>query len=108
MSELKLKLAVTEAEKNAVNCKRRYTALHKELDAAETKLIDAREAHRRALDELNLFQQTRVIDTSVNDERLREIEEYRQRMPEVLKSIEGEKLMPFKTMTDLGVERDDW
>jgi hypothetical protein len=101
MSELKLKVAHKKAAENLEDWKQKFRAKRRELDHVETGLVEAREAFRRTAEELETFLLVNVGETSIADDKEKEIAAYKERMPELLKSIENEKPIPFKTITDL-------
>ncbi len=101
MSELKLKIELKAANEHLEACKKSYLSKKRELDNVETVLVEAREAHRKAQEALETFQFTQVGETSIADDKATEIAIYKERMPALLKSIEHEKPIPFKTITDL-------
>jgi len=101
MSELKLKIAVVAADKLIEERRRQFFKLRRELDNAETLLVEAREAKRKAEDELYEFKRTKVGDFSLEEFRTQQIDDYRSRMVQSLKKIENEPMLALKTMTDL-------
>jgi uncharacterized protein YbaP (TraB family) len=107
MSELELKIRVIKAEERIQEHKKKFFSIRRELDDQETLLVEAREVKRRAEDELYEFNRTKVCDTSLEDERTRQIEDYRSRMDASLKSIDNEPRLPYKMMTDLNT-LDAW
>lgn len=100
-NELKLKLILQEKEKTLEDCKRRYVSTRKELDSVETNLINAKEAKRRAVEELEEFQRCNVLENSVQENDDLQIAEYKVKMPALLASISHEPPMPYRGICDL-------
>lgn len=101
MNELKLKVRVTKAGEELKLRKTKLTSLRRQLDTAESEYIEAREIHRRAEEELTEFQRTNVGETSLDDERLQLIDEYRQRMPASMERIKNEAPLAVAGLLDL-------
>jgi len=101
MSEQELELRVTEAEKVIDAYKKRFFSIRRELDDVETLLVTARETKRKAVEELYEFRRTQVGEFSLDDERNKQIADYKSRMPASLAAIAHEKPIPYKTISEL-------
>lgn len=99
--ELKYKLLLIAAENEVEKCKQDFFAIKKEVDVVETALVNAREVKIRAEEDLRVFQMEKVGENSLDEEKSRQVAAYRLRMPELLKSIENEKPIPYRTIMDL-------
>lgn len=102
MSELELKLRVIKAEERIEEHKKRFFGIRREMDNEETLLVEAREAKRRAEDELYEYNRTKVGEFSLDDEREKQVKDYKSRMNASLASIADEKPIPYRTISDLG------
>lgn len=100
-TEETLKLVVANAEESVTDCKKKFFSILKELGVAETNLVEAREEKLKAEATLYEFQTTKMKESSLEDHRERQISEYKEKMPALLKLIENEKPIPFRTITDL-------
>lgn len=100
-NELKLKLLLQEKENTLDDCKKRYISTRKELDNVETNLINAKEAKRRAMEDLEEFQRRNVLENSVQENDDLQIAEYKVKMPALLTSISHEPPIPYRSISDL-------
>lgn len=99
--EFKLKLKVIEAEKEVEECRKKFFAKRKELTDAETNLVNAKEVLLRSEETLREYRYNYVGENSVMEHRDQQIEEYRQRMPELMKRIENEPQLQYAAIWDL-------
>jgi hypothetical protein len=102
-----LKEALTTAQSQKELAKTRFLAKKRELVEVETQLVEATENERAAKEALETYQSTFEIESSVEDERAAEIEDYRgRRMANAMKAIENEApIAPVSCLT-LGTKKN--
>lgn len=101
LQELVIKEKVADCEKEIERCKEVFAEMHKKLTDAETDLITAREIKRLAEEELYVWQSTKIGENSLDDWFDWQVADYKERMPSLLKKLEGEKPLPYKAISDL-------
>lgn len=79
----------------------KYAAIKKLLDGVETDLINAKEAKHRAEESLEIYRQTRVIDSSLDDFRDAEVAAFREVMPACMEKIAHELPLRYTTISEL-------
>lgn len=99
--EVKLIVAVRNAKNEHELCRRQFLALRKELDDVETKLIEAKVNLERAQEALEQFRTIHIGETSLDDHRTIQIENYKAILPALLERIKDEKPLETLSILDL-------
>lgn len=93
LEKLNSQLAVASNE--VAHLKEVFLAKKKELIETETLLVEAREIARSIQDQVDVYKNTFEIEHSLDDERDAEIAAFKKRMPEMMKKIENEAVIPI-------------
>ena len=72
-----------------------YLSKKRELIKIEDSLVEARENARHIQNQIDEYRNEFEIEHSLDDERLAEIEAFRQRMPEMMEKIKDEPVIPI-------------
>ena len=91
----KLQSQLAVASNDVAHYTATYLVKKKELINIEDSIVEARENQRRIQEQIDEYKNTFEIEHSLDDERLAEIEAYRQRMPEMMAKIANEKVIPI-------------
>lgn len=101
-----LKKNVVHCEETIVACQRRLSSIHRDFLEAESNLIHAKELKRKAEEALFLHTESTDDSSFTDDVREQQIQEYREKMPKLLKEIENEKPLKYRAMGEIGtIER---
>lgn len=92
---------VMVAKKEMEDCKKAYLSAKLKLEHLSSDLVSAREAVRKAQESLDEYVNTKVGETSLDDHFDKEVREFKERLPDLLKKIEAEPTLPYKSIADL-------
>jgi hypothetical protein len=102
----KLNSQLVVAKNEIEHYKKIYLSKKKELIEIENSLVEARENERHIQYQIDEYKNTFEIEHSLDDERLAEIEAYRQRMPEMMEKIKDEPIIPIVWSGTLGTMKE--
>lgn len=91
----KLNSQLVVATNDIAHYKAVFLAKKRELIEIESSLVEARENARHIQNQIDEYRNEFEIEHSLDDERLAEIEAFRQRMPEMMEKIKDEPIIPI-------------
>lgn len=104
LEELTKELNIAKQEE--LSCKQSYILKKRELMHVETRLVEAKTATIYATEQLENFISNHIGETSLDDHRVWQIEDYKTRMPELMKKIENEPMLKRLGILDLETKKN--